>query len=64
MPIIEKYAIQYRIDPRRLILSASEQGKAAISDQLVKSKAKALAAEGIQGSWKPLYDHYYGGEQK
>lgn len=63
MPIIEKYATQYRVDPRRLIIAVSSFNQANISDTLVKEQAQLLANHGVHGNWKPLYKNYYGGEQ-
>ncbi|HSH01838.1 MAG TPA: 4-hydroxy-2-oxovalerate aldolase [Anaerolineae bacterium] len=63
MPIIESYATKYRVDPRRLIVAVCEHDRADAPQDLVKEQAERLADEGVQGAWKPLYKHYYGGEQ-
>lgn len=63
MELIEKYAKTYRIDPRRLIVAVCEKDKVNAPIELVEQLAKNLAKQGIAGSWKPLYQHYYGGEQ-
>lgn len=64
MPTIEKYATQYRIDPRRLIMAVCQQDKASASSVLVKQEAKKLAEIGAAGNWKAPYQKYYGGEQE
>jgi 4-hydroxy-2-oxovalerate aldolase len=63
MPVIEKYATQYRVDPRKLIISVCVHDKASAPAALVEEMAKKLSDQGIHGNWKPLYSHYYGGEQ-
>lgn len=63
MPTIEKYARQYRVDPRRLIIAVSEYNATDISNDLVEEKARFLSNQGVHGNWKPLYKSYYGGEQ-
>ena len=63
MELIEKYAKVYRIDPRRLIVAVCEKDKVHAPVELVEQQAIKLAKQGIHGSWKPLYQHYYGGEQ-
>lgn len=64
MPTIEKYATQYRVDPRRLIVSVCSLDKANASHELVEQQAKILAESGVHGNWKPLFKVYYGGEQE
>lgn len=63
MPIIEKYAKEYRVDPRRLIVAVCDHDKADAPPELVEEQAMNLAAEGQCGHWRPLYSRYYGGEQ-
>jgi 4-hydroxy 2-oxovalerate aldolase len=63
MPIIEKFAKQYSVDPRHLILSVCKYDKTNAPATLVEREAKRLAESGVKGNWKPLYRHYYGGEQ-
>lgn len=64
MPIIEKYAMQYRVDPRRLIIAVCQHDKTHASPQLVEQQARLLAEQGLLGTWKPVYQHYYGMEQE
>jgi 4-hydroxy 2-oxovalerate aldolase len=63
MPIIKKYATQYRVDPRRLIIAICEYDKVNAPEELVEKEAKYLQELGISGNWKALYKQYYGGEQ-
>lgn len=63
MPIIEKFATEYRIDPRHLIIAVCRHDKADAPEHLVRAEAERLAHEHIHGSWNPLYEHYVGGEQ-
>lgn len=63
MGIIQKYASQYRVDPRRLIVAVCEEDKANAPEKLVEAQAKKLADAGVHGNWKSLYNHYYGQEQ-
>ena len=63
MPIIEKYSKEYRVDSRRLIVAVCEKDKASAPKELVDEQAKRLVSMGNKGNWKPLYQHYYGGEQ-
>ncbi len=64
MPIIEKYAMQYRVDPRRLIAAVCAHDKANAPRELVEAQAKILSESGVHGNWKPLFKIYYGGEQE
>lgn len=64
MPILEKYSKNHRVDIRRLIVALCEQNKVEAPEQLVEELARKLAKLGTHGSWKPLYKHYYGGEQR
>ena len=64
MPIIKRYATEYRVDPRRLIIAVCQKNQTDAPDDLVKQQAKYLAEVGIKGNWKPLYANYYGGEQE
>lgn len=63
MHTIEKYALKYRVDPRKLIVAVSKKDKVNAPDELVKKEAQNLLKVGVHGNWKPLYEHYYGGEQ-
>jgi len=63
MPIIKKYATQYRVDPRRLIISVCKHDKVNAPEELIEKNAKYLQELGISGNWKALYQQYYGGEQ-
>ena len=63
MPIIKKYAIQYRVDPRHLIIAVCEDDKVNAAEELVENKAKYLQQLGINGNWSALYQQYYGEEQ-
>ncbi|MBP0005258.1 MAG: 4-hydroxy-2-oxovalerate aldolase [Cyanobacteria bacterium SBC] len=64
MPIIKKYATEYRVDPRRLIVAVCQNNQLDAPDDLVKQQAEYLAKLGLKGNWKPLYANYYGGEQE
>lgn len=64
MPIIEKIAKQYRVDPRHLIIAVCKVNKADAPEEIVSVEAKKLADIGRNGNWKPLYNHYYGREQE
>ena len=64
MPIIERFSVEYGVDPRRLIVSVCEENKADAPEELVERKAKELKDAGIKGNWKQFYSHYYGGEQE
>jgi len=64
MPTIEKYARQYRVDPRRLIIAVCREDRANAPAELVEQQAISLASQGARGSWRPLYQHYIGGEQE
>ncbi|MGC9384573.1 MAG: 4-hydroxy-2-oxovalerate aldolase [Kosmotogaceae bacterium] len=64
MPIIKKYATEYRVDPRRLIVAVCQKNQIDAPDDLVKQQAEYLANLGVKGNWKPLYADYYGGEQE
>ena len=64
LPVIEKCATKYRVDPRRLIVAVCEHNRMEAPRDLVEEQAKLLAEAGVHGSWKPLYRHYYGGEQE
>lgn len=61
---IEKYAVKYHVDPRRLIIAVCKKDKINAPVKLVETEAKKLAKRGVKGGWKPLYKHYYGGEQE
>ncbi len=63
LPIIEEYALKYRIDPLKLIVAVSEKNKVEAKPELVEEIAMKLSDQGAHGSWKPLYSHYIGGEQ-
>ena len=64
MPVIKKYATEYRVDPRRLVVAVCHKNKIDAPDNLVKQQAEYLAKLGIKSNWKPLYANYYGGEQE
>lgn len=64
MGTIRKYAAKYRVDPRRLIVSVCQFDQIDAPEALVEARAKALAESGVHGSWKSLYKHYYGHEQR
>ena len=64
MPIIEKYATQYHVDPRRLIIAVCQHDKINPTHQLVEQQARFLIAQGVRGSWRHQYKIYYGGEQE
>ena len=64
MPVIERIATEYRVDPRRLIIAVCRNDRADAPEDLVRAEAERLATDQIHGSWKPLYDHYVGGEQE
>lgn len=64
LSIIEKYAKEYRVDPRRLIIAVCMHDKANAPHALVEQQARILAENGIQGIWKPIYKQYIGGEQE
>ena len=64
MPIIKQYAIEYSVDPRRLIIAVCQKNQTDAPDELVKEQAEYLAELGVKGNWKPLYANYYGGEQE
>ncbi len=64
LPTIEKYATKHRVDPRRLIIAVCEHDKQNAPHDLVERLARKLAEQGLSGNWKPLYQHYYGGEQE
>jgi 4-hydroxy-2-oxovalerate aldolase len=63
MPIIKKYATQYRVEPRRLIIAVCQHDKVNAPEELVEKEAKYLQQLGITGNWKALYQQYYGNEQ-
>ena len=63
MPIIEKYAEQYAIDPRVLIIEVCKLDKLSVEETLVERVASNLSDRGCIGSWKNNYNKYYGKEQ-
>ena len=63
MPTIERYATEYRVDPRHLIVAVCRKNRANAPDDLVREEADRLSRDQISGNWKPLYEHYMGGEQ-
>ena len=63
MPLIEKYATEYRVDPRHLIIAVCKKDRIEATDGLVKAEAEHLARQGVRGTWRPLYEKYVGGEQ-
>ena len=64
MPVIKKYATQYRVDPRRLIVEVCRHDKSDAPEKLVEEQAIVLSGKKAQGNWKPQYKHYIGGEQR
>lgn len=60
---IKAAATKYRVDPRRLIVSVCEKDRLDAPDDLIEAEARRLLELGVKGNWKPLYKHYYGGEQ-
>lgn len=63
MPIIEKYATAYRVDPRHLIMAVSACDKNNVSSELVEERAKYLSERNdCKGNWKSFYQSYYGNE--
>lgn len=64
MPIIERHARKFRIDPRQLIVAVCEKDQVNAPEALVEETARRLAEAGSHGAWKSLYKHYYGGEQR
>lgn len=63
MSVIKKFATKYRVDPRRLIIAVCRWDQVNAPEDLVEEQARQLAERGVHGAWKPLYEHYYGGEQ-
>ncbi|MBU0729452.1 MAG: 4-hydroxy-2-oxovalerate aldolase [Proteobacteria bacterium] len=63
MPTIEKISKIHRVDPRKLIVSVCENDRVEAPEEMVDEQARKLSKQGAHGSWKPLYKHYYGGEQ-
>ena len=63
MPVIEHFATQYRVDPRRLIIAVCAKDKTKAPKDLVELEAQKLSEQGVKGTWKPLFKHYIGGEQ-
>jgi 4-hydroxy-2-oxovalerate aldolase len=63
MPIIRKFASQYHVDPRRLIVAVCEHDTSDAPEHLVESQARRLAEEGVKGEWSTGYKRYVGGEQ-
>ena len=58
-----KLATEYRVDPRHLIVAVCRKNRANAPDDLVREEADRLSRDQISGNWKPLYEHYMGGEQ-
>jgi 4-hydroxy-2-oxovalerate aldolase len=63
MGTIQKYALKYRVDPRRLIVAVCEIDRENAPDEMVEAQAARLAQAGAHGAWKALYKNYYGNEQ-
>ena len=67
MPVIEKIAKKFRIDPRILIIELCKKNKNSAPLDQVKKIAKKLRSKEnvkhIRGGWKKIYQNYYGEEQ-
>jgi len=63
MPIIEKFAKKYHIDPRILILEVCKVDQLNAEEELVEEVAKKLVGSGYDDLWKKNYNRYYGKEQ-
>lgn len=63
MNTIEHYSEIYRVDPRKLILLLCQHTKENAPKELVESLAQELQEKGIEGCWKPHFNHYFGNEQ-
>ena len=63
MPVIQQYASQYQVDPRKLIVAVCQQSLSEAPDALVEDQAKKLADAGEGNDWKASYKNYIGGEQ-
>jgi 4-hydroxy 2-oxovalerate aldolase len=63
MPLIEKYAKELRVDPRRLIIAVCEIDLLQADEEVIKIEAQRLVDLGVRGSWSHLYESYVGGEQ-
>ena len=64
MPEIEKVAKKYSVDPRLLIIEHCKKNKSNAKEKDLEIIAKKLFNKGKVGSWKKIYSHYYGTEQK
>jgi 4-hydroxy-2-oxovalerate aldolase len=65
MPVIEKYAKEYDIDPRILIIEVCKIDQLNAQDELVKKIASSLnSLKNNDEKWKGHYNKYYGEEQK
>jgi 4-hydroxy-2-oxovalerate aldolase len=64
MPVIERVARKYNVDPRQLIVSVCAVDRINAPEALVDSVAQTLAAQNKGTGWKALYKEYYGEEQR
>ncbi|MEO5345724.1 MAG: 4-hydroxy-2-oxovalerate aldolase [Magnetococcus sp. YQC-9] len=62
MPLIQKYATRYRVDPHHLIIAVCRRDKLSVSDSLVDEEAERLSREGVRGG-RLLFGRYPGQEQ-
>ncbi|MBF0611769.1 MAG: 4-hydroxy-2-oxovalerate aldolase [Magnetococcales bacterium] len=62
MPIIEKYALRYRVDPHKLIIAVCEKNRTSAPEALVEEEARHLAEAGIRSNGLQ-FAPYYGQEQ-
>jgi len=63
MPIIIKMSKKYKIDPRELIISASNLDKSQVNEVTAEKLALKLRQKKNLGNWKNIYGNYYGQEQ-
>lgn len=63
MPKIEKFAKEYNIDPRILILEVCKVDKLNANDDLIEKIAIEMSHDNYKGNWKNTYSKYYGEEQ-
>lgn len=64
MPIIKKYSIKHKVDPRELIISVSNINKSYTSEKIAQKEAiKLKKSKKYSGNWKKIYGNYYGQEQ-
>lgn len=65
MGVIKKYAMQYDIDPRKLIMAVCAENQLDAPDSLVEAKAKELKEIAKRAGWNHKFDlaKYFGEEQ-